>query len=253
MAIADKTVCVMTTERPVDWPPIFDTPPAYRYGPTLGQYLDAAFFYKPPKRWTAANSKPSAIIQARRIKKARKGWAKETFNSHLTESYLKSTPGWLHEFYSVLAERATLKFLAAGGTIQRCPAETTMKQSRVRMGRPPIGEHAMPDDERQRRSRANRKAKTCPPQARNEPGTVVPSTPFGPAVPGPSLILEIEQMISNLLEFELAEKYHQYLGEVLDRLAAAPASYILSREEFTIVAAAGVLGRRLLKPAAEFH
>jgi len=65
--------------------------------------------------------------------------------------------------------------------------------------------------------------------------------------------LEIEQMVSNFLEFELAEKYHQYLGEILDRLAAAPPSYMLSREEFTIVAAAGVLGRRLLKPAAEFH
>jgi len=77
--------------------------------------------------------------------------------------------------------------------------------------------------------------------------------PLGHAAPGISLTLEIEHMVSNFLEFELAEKYHQYLGEILDRLAAAPPSYMLSREEFTIVAAAGVLGRRLLKPAAEFH
>ena len=118
-------------------------------------------------------------------------------------------------------------------------------------GRPPIGESAMTAAERKRRSR-NQKAKASLPRGRNEPSTAVPM-PLGPAVPGPSLILEIEHMVSKFLEFELAEKYHQYLGEVLDRLAAAPPSYILSREEFTIVAAAGVLGRRLLKPAAEFH
>jgi hypothetical protein len=145
----------------------------------------------------------------------------------------------------------TRYYRATGGEIQICPPEKTAAQlQRRKVGRPPIGERAMTDAEYKRRSRAKQ---TLLPRERPEPGAVVPSTPFGPAVPGTSLILEIESMVSNFLEFELAEKYHQYLGEVLDRLAAAPASYILSREEFTIVAAAGVLGRRLLKPAAEFH
>jgi len=148
-------------------------------------------------------------------------------------------------------ELSVVQFLAAGGVIRVYPPEKTAAQLQKRkVGRPLIGERPMTPAEYKRRSRA--KAKTLPPQERNEPGAVVP-VPLGHAVPGTSLILEIEQMVSNFLEFELAEKYHQYLGEVLDRLAAAPASYILSREEFTIVAAAGVLGRRLLKPAAEFH
>ena len=146
-------------------------------------------------------------------------------------------------------ELSVVQFLAAGGVIRVYPPEKTAAQLQKRkVGRPLIGERPMTPAEYKRRSRA--KAKTLPPQERNEPGAVVP-VPLGHAVPGTSLILEIEQMVSNFLEFELAEKYHQYLGEVLDRLAAAPASYILSREEFTIVAAAGVLGRRLLKP--EFH
>jgi hypothetical protein len=221
----------MTTEQPVDWPPIFDTPPAYRYGPTLGQYLDAAVFYKPPKRWTAANSKPSAIIQARRIKKARKGWAKETSNPHLTKGYLEGTPGWLHEFYSVLAERATLKFLAAGGTKQR-PAETTIKQSRVRMGRPPIGEHAMPDDERQRRSRANRKAKTCPPQARNAPG--VAPMPLGPS-PGVNFIVERNNMFLEKMARQQQE-FLDRLSKLLDRLESAQPDYVVRWDELEVLA-----------------
>jgi hypothetical protein len=147
----------------------------------------------------------------------------------------------------------TLYYRAISGEIQICPPEkTTAQLLKRKVGRPLIGERPMTDAEYKRRSRAKQKAKALPPQERNEPGAVVPM-PLGHAALGTSLILEIEQMVSKFLEFELAEKYHQYLGEVLDRLAAAPPSYILSREEFTIVAAAGVLGRRLLKPAAEFH
>jgi hypothetical protein len=250
MVIADKIVCVMTTERPVDWPPLFNPPRAYSYGPTFGQYLDAAVFYKPPKRWTAANSNPGAIIQARRIKKARKRWANETFNPRLTESYLKGTPTWLRNMDGVTGELLTLKFLAYGGTIQRCPAETTMKQSRVRMGRPPIGEVAMSKAERKRRSRANQK--TLSPQERSQPGAAAPM-PLGSAAPGLSLITEIERMVSNLIDIESAERYHEYLRQVLDRLVAAPPDYIMTRQEFTVVAAAGVLADRLLKPAAEYH
>jgi hypothetical protein len=87
---------------------------------------------------------------------------------------------------------------------------------------------------------ADQKSKT----ERPEPGAVVPM-PLGPAVPGISTAYEeIEQMIESLLR--RAEKYDEYLGEVLDRIAEAPANYILSREEFTIVAAAAVLADRLL-------
>jgi hypothetical protein len=53
-------------------------------------------------------------------------------------------------------------------------------------------------------------------------------------------------MITNLLNVELAERYHQYLGEVLDRLMTAPPDHILSREEFTVVTAAAVLADRLM-------
>ena len=120
-------------------------------------------------------------------------------------------------------------------------------------GRPPIGERAMTEAKRQRRSRARRAV--IAPVRGSQPGTVAP-VPLGPAVPGTysgyeSLNIEIEQMITNLLDVELAERYHQYLGEALERLMAAPPDYILTREEFTIVAAAGVLGRRLLP--MEYH
>ena len=136
----------------------------------------------------------------------------------------------------------------SGGVIQVCPPEKTTA--------PPIGECAMTDAEYKRRSRAKQKAKTLPPQERNEPGAVVPM-PLGSAVPGTypryeAIILEIETMITKLLDVELAERYHEYLGQVLDRLVIAPPDYIISREEFTIIAAAAVLADKLLlKP--ELH
>ena len=107
-------------------------------------------------------------------------------------------------------------------------------------GRPAIGERAMTAAERQRRSRAV----IAPVPRGSQPGIVVPP-PLGPAVPG-TLYEEVAQMVTNLVNVELAEKYHQYLGEVLDRLMSAPPDYILSREEFTVVTAAAVLADRLL-------
>jgi len=131
------------------------------------------------------------------------------------------------------------------------PLLSSLLRERRKPRRKPIGEVAMTGAQRRIKHYYAHKP-TLLPRERNAPGAVVP-VPLGHAAPGISLTLEIEHMVSNFLEFELAEKYHQYLGEILDRLAAAPPSYMLSREEFTIVAAAGVLGRRLLKPAAEFH
>jgi len=141
------------------------------------------------------------------------------------------------------------RFLAAGGLIQVCPPERTAAQLLKRKpGRPPIGEHAMTVAERKRRERD--KAKTLPPQERVEPGAV--AVPLRPAVPGIFIAYqEIEQMIESLLR--QAEKYDAYLGEVLDRLADAPPDYILTREEFTIVAAAAVLADRLLPQRTEYH
>jgi len=123
-------------------------------------------------------------------------------------------------------------------------------------GRPPIGERAMTAAERKQRSR-NQKAKASLPRGRNEPSTAVPM-PLGPAVPGTypryeAIILEIETMITKLLDVELAERYHEYLGQVLDRLVIAPPDYIISREEFTIITAAAVLADKLLLKPPEFH
>ena len=123
-------------------------------------------------------------------------------------------------------------------------------------GRPPIGERAMTAAERKQRSR-NQKAKASLPRGRNEPSTAVPM-PLGPAVPGTypryeAIILEIETMITKLLDVELAERYHEYLGQVLDRLVIAPPDYIISREEFTIITAAAVLADKLLLKPPELH
>src|SRR5262249_18048237 len=109
-------------------------------------------------------------------------------------------------------------------------------------GRPPIGDSAMTDAERKRRERN----KTLPPQERVEPGAVVPVLPLRPAASGISMIEEITRMVANLLDHDLAERYHQYLGEVLDRLADVPPDYILTRHEFTVVAAAAAMADRLL-------
>jgi hypothetical protein len=72
------------------------------------------------------------------------------------------------------------------------------------------------------------------PPANSPAGAVSPRTrpPYQPLV-------EIEQMIERLLQ--RAEKWDDYCGEILDRLADAPPDYILTQEEFTVVAAAAVL------------
>src|SRR5215471_13771651 len=117
------------------------------------------------------------------------------------------------------------------------------KSSGRNRGRPAIGERAMTDAERQRR----RRAIITPVSRGSKPGIVVPP-PLGPMVPGTlSVSFEaIEQMVTNLVDVELAGKYNEYLSEVLGRLATAPPDYILSREEFTVVTAAAVLAHRLL-------
>jgi len=115
-------------------------------------------------------------------------------------------------------------------------------------GRPPLGESAMTGAERVARHRAQKLSQLPATQRALPPGAAAPM-PLWPAVPGISM--EIEQMIESLLR--QAEKYDAYLGEVLDRLADAPPDYILTREEFTIVAAAAVLADRLLPKRTEYH
>jgi hypothetical protein len=123
-------------------------------------------------------------------------------------------------------------------------------------GRKPIGEVAMTGAQRRMKHYyAHKQTKTLPLQERSQPGAV--SLPLG-AVPGPypryeAIILEIETMITKLLDVELAERYHDYLGQVLDRLVIAPPDYIISREEFTIITAAAVLADKLLLKPPEFH
>jgi hypothetical protein len=105
-------------------------------------------------------------------------------------------------------------------------------------GRPPIGELAMTDAERKRRSR-----KTLPPQERHQPGIVVP-VPLGPAVPGIfNAWMEIEHMVTKY-ELGLASQYHERLGDLLDKLAGAPPDYVLTWDEFKTVAAAAILHQR---------
>jgi hypothetical protein len=116
-------------------------------------------------------------------------------------------------------------------------------------GRPLIGDRPQTIAERVARHRAKKKLQfsedQLPATQRALPPGAAAPLPLGPAVPGIS-ITEIEQMVANLLEYDLAERYHQYLGEVLDRLAAASPDYILTREEFAVVTAAGLLANRLL-------
>jgi hypothetical protein len=242
IAFAGKIAVVMKTERPVDWPPLFNAPPAYSYGPTLGVYLDAAAFYAPPKRWTASNSKPSAIIETRRRVKGMKGRARVAeINPQLTKDYLGGTPGWLHEFYSVLVERATLKFLAARGTIQQCRAEKTAAQLNTKMGRPPIGERAMTNAERKRRERN----KTHPPQMRSRPGTVKPP-PQGPTVPGSNLIIERNEMLLDQMarQSRKLDEILRRLDDVLARLKSAAPDHVLTRDELEVIADAAGRYRR---------
>jgi len=115
-------------------------------------------------------------------------------------------------------------------------------RERQKSGRKPIGDRAMTTAERV----AGHRTKALPaPLERPQPGIVVPSQPQGPIVSG-TPYEEVAQMVTNLINVELAEKYHQYLGEVLDRLMSAPPDHILSREEFTVIAAAAVLADRLM-------
>jgi hypothetical protein len=199
--------------------------------------LKQGAIYIPMNRWSG----PSKSLELKRMPFLRR----VRTNPELTNRYLEGTPGFdrmlQHGWGIILA----LQFLNAGGLIQVCPPETTTKP---RMGRPPINGVAMTAAERKRRSR--QQSKTLPPQERHEPGAVVPM-PLGPAVPGDYQLMEIEHMIT-LLERDLAGEYHERLGELLDRLADAPPDQILTREEFTIVAAAAVLSRRLRSPA-EFN
>ena len=92
----------------------------------------------------------------------------------------------------------------------------------------------------------HRKAKALPTQERRQPGAVVPVLPLRPAASGISMIEEITRMVANLLDHDLAERYHEYLGQVLSRLADVPPNYVLSRHEFTVVAAAAAMADRLL-------
>ena len=245
---ANGKVVSVSAESAEDFPGVFlpsNVPGTLRYFRPFGLYLDAAAFYKPSKEWSRSNRHPTAIREERRFRKGLKGRARISANPLLTEGYLKGTPGLIRELDRGIGEWLMLKFLAQGGVIQVFPAETTAAQLKRKIGRPTINDQPMTAAERKRRSR--QKAKTLPPQERNVPGAVVP-TPHRPAVPGIPFI-EIEHMVT-LLERDLANEYHERLGEILDRLAVAPPDYILSQEEFTIVAAAAVLSDRLRKPPA---
>jgi hypothetical protein len=46
------------------------------------------------------------------------------------------------------------------------------------------------------------------------------------------------------LELNLASKWHERLGELLDKLAGAPPDYVLTWDEFKTVAAAAILHQR---------
>jgi hypothetical protein len=93
-------------------------------------------------------------------------------------------------------------------------------------GRPPVlaERGAMTTAERKRRSRA---LKTFVPHERPEPGIIVPP-PQGSAVPGHSIEDGLYRMLTQL-EQGFAEKYHERLGELLDRLATAPPDTMVSR------------------------
>jgi hypothetical protein len=194
--------------------------------------------------------KPSKKLELKRLPKLRR----LASNPLLTNDFLYR--GFRQTKDDRRAECALLvaRFEAEGSLIQVCPPEKTAAQlNKKKMGRPPKFGRAMTPKERKR---LERELKALPPQERNEPSTAVPM-PLRAAVPGTypryeAIILEIETMITKLLDVELAERYHEYLGQVLDRLVIAPPDYIISREEFTIIAAAAVLADKLLlKP--ELH
>jgi hypothetical protein len=134
--------------------------------------------------------------------------------------------------------------------VQRAPGDAIIGRSKTG----PKPQHGVTMDARLRKIKQRCKERGVPfviadhlklpavsPPANSPAGAVSPRTrpPYQPLV-------EIEQMIERLLQ--RAEKWDDYCGEILDRLADAPPDYILTREEFTVVAAAAVLADRLLPP-----
>ena len=111
-------------------------------------------------------------------------------------------------------------------------------------GRLPVLAHRgkMTDAERKRRQRA-KQAILLPQQA--QPG-ITPS-PQG-RVPGTPFIEEVISMMARI-EMNYAEYAHDRLGEIIERIARAPDDArvcdTLSRNEFVLLTAAGVLGMRL--------
>jgi hypothetical protein len=132
----------------------------------------------------------------------------------------------------------------SGGVIQVCPPEkTTAQLLKRKVGRPPIGECAMTDAEYKRRSRAKQKAKTLPPQERNEPGAVAP-LPLGPTVPGVNFIVERNNMF---LE-KMARQHQEFLdrlSKLLDRLESAQPDYVVKWDELEILADAAAYDRKV--------
>jgi hypothetical protein len=113
-------------------------------------------------------------------------------------------------------------------------------RERHRPGRKPLGDVAMTTVERVAKHRA---AKTLPTQERNQPGAVAP-LPLGPVAPGNPYDAEIERIMKAVFpEQEQAERYHQQLGDVLDRLKDAPPDYQITKAEFQVIALAASLRR----------
>jgi hypothetical protein len=153
-------------------------------------------------------------------------------NPLLTKDYFAHTPG--QNGRRAECELLVARFEADGGIIRVCPPEKTAAQlQRRKMGRPPKYGRRMTDAERKRLSRTNHN--TLSPQERPEPGAVVPSTPFGPAVPGVNFIVERNNMLLEKMARQQAEILAR-LHEILERLKSAPPDYCLTGEEFRILA-----------------
>src|SRR5262249_35143647 len=116
-----------------------------------------------------------------------------------------------------------------------CPPETTTAQLQKRKpGRPPIGERAMTDAQRQQRRRANQQPERSSPQERPQPGAPTPHRP------APGTYLELDAMTKDFLE-----KLHERLGDVLNRLKDAPPDYLVCGEDFRVLAIAATIRQRL--------
>jgi hypothetical protein len=118
-------------------------------------------------------------------------------------------------------------------------------RERQKPGRKPIGDVAMTNAQYVARHRAKLKATVA--LLNDRPGGAAQPLPLEAAASPPSYDAELEQMIATSLlpEYPQAERYYQYLSEILDRLKDAPPDYVLTRAEFRVIATAAALLRAM--------